>query len=204
MSLNRFELGRRYKLLSLLTIACMLLCSAASAQKAPRSIAEMEDISDVILVGTIAGLRSESRPSRIESGFGNTDWVITLTLAVREVEVGDLSSEEVEVRCIRVRSRKSVFGLVSLTGHRPIPGIGSVARFYLKKDAGAWAVVMPNGIAAVTNDEDGGARRLGDATEVSKLGSPRYTFFLPIELWVGVAVLGILAIPVVRRFRIRN
>ena len=102
--------------------ASLFLCLTATAAKAPRSVEDLAKNSDAIVVGSIEHLRIESAPSRMEPGFGNSDWVIILTLGVENVESGNLVESNIEARCIRVRSRRSLGGLIGLAGHRPIPG----------------------------------------------------------------------------------
>ena len=52
---------------------------------------------------------------------------------------------------------------------------------------------MPNGMTQV--DDDGQSRILEDATEVAKLGSPGFTFILPLEIWIFVVALGVPLFP---------
>jgi hypothetical protein len=78
---------------------------------------------------------------------------------------------------------------MSLSGHHPIPGVGARVRVYLAQENEAWSVVLPNGLTSVENANELGDGKLRDATEVRRLRSRAFTYFLPTEIWICVAVL---------------
>ena len=75
-------------------------------------------------------------------------------------------------------------GYVTPSGHHPIPAIGARVRVYLERGDDSWRVVLPNGITSVGHANDVSAGSLHDAPEVTQLRSRRYTYVLPIELWI--------------------
>ena len=178
-------------LLPLSLFAALLLNSVAFAEKAPLSAEELKRQADAVVVAAIEDIRVESERSRIERGFGNSDWGIYLTLRLKTVEKGNVSEDQVEARCFRIRSRRSLTEYLTPSGHHPIPGTGSLVRAYLEKEDGSWNVVLPNGITSV--DEVNGRPRenLQDAVEVSQLRSRAYTFFFPMELWMLLIFVGL-------------
>jgi hypothetical protein len=170
-----------------LLVASLLLVkvSTLSAAVAPRTIDQLRQ-ADLIVVGVIEKVTVESERSRVEQGFGNYDWGIYLTLNVEKVQKGDYSESEIEVRCFRIKSRRSAAEYLSVFGHDPVPGVGAKVRVYLDRIASDWEVVVPNGITphdADTDEAVWSAGSLGEATEVVGLSGLMYTFLLPLEVW---------------------
>lgn len=175
----------------LATAAC--LATHAIAEKAPRSLSELQT-SDLIVVGTITHIRIESEPSRIERGLGNRDWGIYVTLAVEKVERGHFSDTEIKFRCYRVRYRRSFIEYFSANGHSPIPGTGTTIRAYLDGEPPHWSAVYPNGITAPDANEYTtfwANRNLSSAAELAGLRGRMFTYFLPLELWGLLLVVGV-------------
>lgn len=191
----------------LILLLVMGLCGHAVADIAPRSLAELER-SDAIVVGTIESIRIETERSRIETAFGNYDWGIYLQLRIERVEKGELTDASIEMRCFRVKSRRSATESISFTGHHPIPGIGSRVRVYLVRGANGWEAALPNGITSI-DARDGGAVDestsvpLSDADQVTALKSFPYTYGLPLELW-GIALVVGLPVCLVPLFFLRR
>ena len=177
------------RLLSL--FAVLLLNSSACAEKAPLTVDNLQSQADVVVVATIEHIRVESEPSRFERAFGNSDWGIYLTLKLETVEKGNVSDEQLEARCFRIRSRRSLREYLTPSGHHPIPGTGTRVRAYLENGKSAWNVVLPNGITSVDDVSGWPGGNLLDATEITQLRSRSFTYFLPIELWILVIFVGI-------------
>ena len=164
--------------------AALLLNGLAFADKAPLSLGDLQKQADVIVVATVEHIRVESEPSRFEPAFGNADWGIYLTLRLETVEKGNVSNDQLEARCFRIRHRRSVTEYFTPSGHDPIPATGTRVRAYLEKKDSSWHVVLPNGIVPVDGDAQ-------DAIEVTQLGGRRYTYVLPWELWTLLILVGI-------------
>lgn len=169
-------------------VVVLLLNSLAFAEKAPISVTELQDQADAIVVAIIEQIHTEAEPSRVERGFGNSDWGIYLTLRLETVEKGNVSDEQLEARCFRIKSRRSYFGFISPSGHHPIPETGTRVRVYLKRRNGLWSVVLPNGVTSVENGSGKPGGDLQDATEVTQLRSRRFTYFLPMETWILIGI----------------
>ncbi len=189
-------------------VACLTV--HAKAEKSPLSLNDLKN-SDLIVVGTIKQIGIESEPSRIERAPGNYDWGIYVTLAVENVEKGELTDTEIEFRCFRIKYRRSLSEYLTPSGHRPIPGTGTRIRAYLNGGKPNWFAALPNGITAPDANDDASvwpSGRLTDAAEVGELRSRRFTYFLPVELWgfifVVVVPLTILAIVLMRWFTRRR
>jgi hypothetical protein len=193
-------------LFSLSLFVALLPFSLASAEIAPRPVDELKAQAGAIVVATVAQIRIEPEPSRFERGFGNSDWAIYLTLNVESVEKGDAPGNELEARCFRIRSRRSLTAYLTPSGHHPIPGTGTRVRAYLKNDDGAWNVVLPNGIAAVDDTSDLPGGSLPDAAQVAQLRNRAraFTFLLPLEIWMLLIVVGIPVFVVIRMLRQRR
>ncbi len=176
------EMKTHHFLLSL--FAAVLLNGPAFAEKAPLSLRDLQKQADLIVVATVERIRVESEPSRFEPAFGNADWGIYLTLRLETVEQGNVSHDELEARCFRIRHRRSVTEYLTPSGHDPIPATGTRVRVYLEKMDSTWLVVLPNGIVPVDGDAQ-------DAIEVTQLGGRRYTYVLPLELWTLLIIVGI-------------
>jgi hypothetical protein len=166
----------------------------AFADKAPLSISELQNEADAIVVATIERIRIESEPSRIERGFGNSDWGIYLTLNVMKVEKGNVSDKSMEARCFRIKSRRSTIERMTPSGHHPIPGVGTRVLAYLAQENGSWNVVLPNGITSVENVSEFRDQRFRDATEVQRLRSRAFTYLLPMEIWICVGILFVIGL----------
>ena len=179
-------------LLPLSIFAAALVNSIAFAEKAPLSVDQLTSHADAIVVATIEGIRIESEPSRVERGFGNSDWGIDLTLAVENVEKGEISDQTIVARCFRIRSRRSFMEYLTPSGHHPIPETRTLVRAYLEKEGNTWSVVLPNGITSASDvDDDWPVGNFEDATEVRQLRSLAYTFLLPLEIWMLLIAVGI-------------
>jgi hypothetical protein len=187
-----FKMNPRCFLLLFLSVS---LTTPAFAEKFPLTIAKLRSEADVIVVASVEHIRVESEPSQIERGFGNSDWGIYLTFKVEMVEKGDVLDEQLEARCFRIKSRKSSMEFLTPSGHHPIPGPGTRVRAYLEKENGLWRVVLPNGITSVESSNELPDSNLLDATKVTQLRSPAFTYIFPLEIWVVVVpviILGIL------------
>ena len=160
----------------------------AYAERLPLSVAELQNEADAIVVANIEHIRIELEPSRFERGFGNRDWGIYLTLTVLNSEKGNVFHERLEARCFRAKSRRSVIELLTPSGHHPIPGTGTRVRAYLAQQNGSWSVVLPNGITSVENANEFPEEKIEDASEVTRLRSRVFTYFLPMEIWVAVGI----------------
>jgi hypothetical protein len=136
----------------------------------------------------------------VESGFGNYDWAIDLNLRVQSIEKGQLDrSDSVVVRCFRTKSRKSVWECFSPSGNYPIPNVGAKVRAHLYRRGGLWRVVFPNGLTALPGEQS-----LVDAAAVEALRSRAFTYWLPVELWICIGVIGALLLLIrafIRRLR---
>ncbi|MGI9442804.1 MAG: hypothetical protein ACR2N1_10075 [Rubripirellula sp.] len=176
----------------LAALVILLVQSNLFAQKAPLSPEKLRSAADAIVVGSITNLQSRSEPSRLETGFGNFDWLVTLTVNVSDIEVGDVPANTIDILCIRTGSRKSLTEQVGLTGHSPIPDIGTTARFYLTYTDDAWQVLMPNGIMPVGTTGEVATSDIPEAKQVTEL-SAGFTYVLPIELWGVLAVASVFA-----------
>jgi hypothetical protein len=172
-------------LLSLLVV--LLLNSLAFAEKAPLAIAELQNQADAIVVAVIKHIHIEE-PPLFKRAFGHSDWEIYLTFWLETVEKGNVSDKQLEARCFRIKSRKSLIGFLTPSGHHPIPGTGTRVRAYLEKENGSWNVVLPNGITSVENASGLPDGNLQDAKEVTQLRSPVFTYFLPMEIWIFIGI----------------
>jgi hypothetical protein len=171
-------------------LGCLcLLASTAVAERAPLSAEQLVKESDLVVVGQITNLTVGTERSRIERGFGNYDWAIDLTLKITAVEKGTLaSSNTVVARCFRIKSRKSMTEYLSVGGNYPIPGVGTAVRAHLYQRDGRWRVVFPNGLAPVSD-----RTALTDAAAVGALRGGGYTYLLPLELWVLIVLILVIA-----------
>jgi hypothetical protein len=118
-----------------------------------------------------------------------------------------MGAYQLEARCFRVKSRKSILETLTPSGHHPIPGNGTRVRVYLEKENGSWSVVLPNGITSVEDAGGFPGGNLQDATEVAQLRNRGYTYFLALEHWGCMFVLAtliILAIVLTRWFITRR
>ena len=163
----------------------------------PKSFAQLNE-AETIIVGTVQKIRVAPERSLVERGFGNYDWAIYVQISIEAIEKGNLDAPEIEIRCFRVKSRRSATESLSVTGHRPIPQVGTKVRVYLD---GA-EPILPNGITLTAASDDssvGFDHGVVEAVEVRKLKSRAFTYFLPIEivgllvvgLWIGVGLIGL-------------
>ena len=189
----------------LLTVLLILLTSLAVTQsvnagKAPLSPEGLQRGADLTVVGQVEKLRIETERSRVESGFGNYDWAIYVTIEVDAVEKGTLSEDTIEARCFRIKSRRSAHEYLTPSGNRPIPGVGTDVRAYLCGVPDSWNVVFPNGLASPDPTTE-----LVDASELRQLGTGGFTYLLPAEIWLVLVLVGVPALVVgkllLRRFR---
>ncbi|MEM7231937.1 MAG: hypothetical protein AAF517_07175 [Planctomycetota bacterium] len=174
--------------------------SLAQAAIAPLDTAGLQSRAQTIVIARIETISVRSERSTIETGFGNFDWVVDLTLRVASVEKGDLklTGTTISVRTFRVHSRKSIVEFQSSSGHRPIPARGMESRVYLQKRNGHWCVVLPNGFQPVVD-----GHRLKDAPEVLKLRS-RFTYHLPLSTWMLLFLLSAIALAILQFLRSRR
>lgn len=104
---------------TLLAFGTMLVrADALTAAVPPRDIDQLRQ-AELIVVGVIDKVVVEPERSRVERGFGNYDWGIYLTVGVERVEKGELSQPEIEVRCFRVKSRRSAIDFYRSRGMIP-------------------------------------------------------------------------------------
>jgi hypothetical protein len=165
--------------------ACALAVSA-HAERAPLPPAGLIAESDLILTGQILDHRITTERAHVESGFGNYDWAIDLTLKIQSIEKGEFDpSKTIIIRCFRVKSRKSMAETLTVGGNHPIPDVGSEVRAHLYRRGDLWRVVYPNGLVPVPDHAP-----LADAAAVRALSSHTYTYGLPIEGWIVIAVMG--------------
>ena len=156
----------------------------ARADIAPKSFAALNE-AKTIIVGTIKEIRVEIERSTVEPGFGNRDWAIYVTILIDEVEKGSFESSEIEVRCFRNSSRRSAIENLSMVWHSPIPKVGTKVRVYLE-GLDELRPMLPNGITLSTANDDSSVwpkPGVEEAVEVSGLGTGRYTYFLPLEMY---------------------
>jgi hypothetical protein len=170
-----------------LLVVGLLLARADTVTAAvpPKDIDQLRQ-ADLIVVGVIDKVVVKPERSRVERGFGNYDWGVYVTISTEMVEKGELSQPEIEVRCFRVKSRRSATEYLSVSGHDPIPGVGTKVRVYLNRTGASWSVVIPNGITAHnadTNEEVWPDGSLGQANDLAGLTGLMYTYLLPLELW---------------------
>jgi hypothetical protein len=176
------------RLLPVLSVFVVLLMdSLVFAEKAPLTIAELQNQADAIVVAIIKHIRIDE-PSHFERTFGNSDWGIFLTLRLETVEKGDVSNQQLEARCFRIKSRRSLIEFFAPSGHHPIPGTGTRVRVYLEKENGSWSVVLPNGITSIENASGLPGGNFQDATEVTQLRSYVFTYFLSMEIWIIIGI----------------
>lgn len=179
--------------------ACAL-AATLHAERAPLPPARLVEESDLILTGQILAHKIGTERSHVGSGFGNYDWAIDLTLRIESVEKGKFDqSDTIVVRCFRIKTRKSITETVSVSGNHPIPDVGAGVRAHLYRHGELWRVIFPNGLAPVPDYAP-----LADAAAIRALSSRAYTYWLPVEGWICIAVIGmilLLRLRLMRRFR---
>ena len=171
---------------------CFSPCAVAAV--APKSLEELERLAELIVVGTVTEYRVEVERSKIERAFGNYDWAIYLTIAVDAVEKGELESDRdaIEVRCFRIKSRRSATEFLTNAGHSAIPSPGTRVRIYLEGSGTNWEPLTPNGVTSdVTSDDESFWWKQGfdDSVEMIQVAPPRYTYLLSLEMWMGLPII---------------
>jgi hypothetical protein len=182
----------------------LVLCpEKLPAAEAPKSPERLRGEASHIVTGELTRTEIRSRYSEIEAG--SFDYAILCSIAVESVEkgVGIKPGEQLVASCFRPKTRLGFLQQISLQGHWPVPAPGQQVRAYLVRGRGTYSVVHPNGFA--TTDTG----RLIAANEIAQLGrgSPVFTFLLPLELWVLIAVVVVPAavvVAVVPRPRLRK
>ena len=176
------------------------LAATLRAERAPLRPATLAQESDLVLTGQILAHEIGTERSHVETGFGNYDWAIDLTLRIKSIEKGNFDqSDTIVVRCFRVKTRKSITETFSVSGNHPIPAVGAEVRAHLYRRGELWRVVFPNGLAPVPDHAP-----LADAAAIRALSSRAYTWWLPVEGWICIAILGtalLLIRRLIRRFR---
>jgi hypothetical protein len=153
--------GRGYVVL--LAVFCCLTPSL-QAERLPLNPAQLLEEAELVVVGRIVDLQIKTERSHVETGFGNSDWAIDLTLQITNVEKGRFEGDTIVARCFRIKSRKSVWELMTPSGNRPIPAPGTMVRVHLYQRDHRWRVVYPNGLV-----DPQGATALPDAEAVPSL-----------------------------------
>jgi hypothetical protein len=187
-------------LIATLLVLCPEKLPAAEAPKSPE---RLRGEATHIVTGEVTRIEIRSEYSEIEAG--SFDYVILCSIAVESVQKGEgiKTGEELVARCFRPKTRLGLLQQDSLQGHWPVPAPGQQVRAYLVRGRGTFSVVHPNGFAPT----DSG--RLIEADELAQLGrwSPVFTFLLPLELWVLIAMVVVPAavvVVVVPRPRLRK
>jgi hypothetical protein len=174
---------------------CLLAVPTVRAEKAPLTSEELEQEAELIVVGSIESLNIDVERSRYDPGLGNEDWAIDARIKVAWVEKGTWTSDHIDARCFRAKSRASLQGFVSPSGHRPIPDRGTQVRAYLRESGAGWEVVLPNGFSSPHPDFD-----LSDAKQID-LADVEHPYLLPIETWWLVVFLSVVIVLVVMIMR---
>jgi hypothetical protein len=123
-----------------------LLATTLLAERAPRSPAQLLEEAELVVVGRIADLQIRTERSHIETGFGNYDWAIDVTLQITNVEKKRFEGNTIVARCFRIKSRKSVVEYMTPSGNHPIAAPGAMVRAHLYQRDHRWRVVYPNGL----------------------------------------------------------
>ena len=180
----------------LLAVFCFLATSL-QAERFPRSPAQLLEEAQLVVVGRTADLQIKTERSHVETGFGNYDWAIDLTLQITNVEKGRFEGNTIVARCFRIKSRKSVVEYMTPSGNNPIAAPGAMVRAHLYQRDHRWRVVYPNGLV-----DPRGATELPDADPVRQLEGGGYTYGLPLELWGALGAL--IAVPLLLGWVIRR
>lgn len=165
------------------------------AAVAPMNLEGLEGSAELIVVGTVTQERIEVERSRTEPAFGNYDWAIYLTITVDAVEKGELESgqDTIEVRCFRIKSRRSYVEFLTDAGHSAIPSLGTRVRVYLRGSGANWEPLTPNGITSdITSDDDDSFwtnQGFADSVEMIQVAPPRFTYLLPLAMWIGLLII---------------
>ena len=169
----------------------------ASAEIFPLPAERLHGEADAIVIATVQSIRIQSEPATFDRAFGNSDWGIYLTLKVESVERGTVAGHTLEARCFRTRMRRFLGEYATPSGHHPIPEAGTRVKAFLKQNSSGWSVVLPNGLEPI-----GGTG--SDAETVSSLSSRRFTYLLPLEVWLVLLVLSLPVIFCLRLFKQRR
>jgi hypothetical protein len=173
------------------------LAATLHAERAPLTPAQLVQESDLVVVGQIVALRVGTERSHVESGFGNYDWAIDLTLKIQRIEKGQLDrADTILVRCYRIKSRKSAWEFVSVSGNHPIPDVRAQVRAHLYRQGESWRVVFPNGLGPVSEQV-----ALADAAAIRALSNRAFTYWLPAELWICIVVFAMFLLPILTFIR---
>ncbi len=168
------------------------------AERAPRSLAQLTEEADAIVVGDIVGLEVKNERLLIERGGGNYDWAVYSKIRVRDVEKGDVTAgSDLLARSFVIKSRKSRNEYLTPSGNHPIPDVGAQVRVFLYDQDSSWHVIFPNGYQPATDNAS-----LQDAEWVIALKRGGYTYLLPIELWLILSLFAIVATALVRVVRV--
>ena len=150
----------RLKMAAMVGIVC-LLATTLFAERAPRSLAQLLEEAEFVVVGPIVDLQVQTERSHVETGFGNYDWAIDVTLQITNVEKGRFEGSSIVARCFRIKSRKSAVEYMTPSGNHPIPAPGTMVRAHLYQRDQRWRVVYPNGLV-----DPQGTTELPDAAAV--------------------------------------
>lgn len=189
-------------------IAVLAATTDLRASLGPKSSTTLRAEAELIVVAEVLEIEVRSERSRVQTGFGNYDWRVYVTLQVHEVEKGHtaVAGDKLIVECLVIKSRKRQTGYIDWESHDPIPETGQLVRAYLWRYDESYMVIDPNGFAPVDN------RPLVSSAAVSTLYPARrvYTYLLPLEAWITSAVLvalvvsGICLVANIRRFIARR
>jgi hypothetical protein len=173
----RFASIRPLRSLCFVVVALAVTTLPVQAAKAPMSMQQLQSEADLIVEGEVTDLRVQPGPSRYESGFGNSDWLIDVTIDVDQISKGAHSDSQITARCFRIRSRRSSIEFLTPGGNDRIPEVGTAVRVYLERAEDRWHVLHPNGFESLS------PQPLVEAPVIAALGSGYYTFGLPLEGW---------------------
>lgn len=162
-----------------------LLATTLHAERAPRGPDDLMAEAELVVVGKIVEQKITSGGSKRGPGLGNYDWMIDLTLQVTKVEKGSLEGNSIVARGFIAKSRAGLVGYIGENGHHPLPGPGTMVRAHLLRRDRHWEILYPNGMTS----PDGVEANLTETEAVRQLGDERFTFLLPIELWILFALI---------------
>ncbi len=189
--------GIRVDIQPVIITVLWLFATTLFAERAPRSPAQLLAEAELVVVGEIVELQVKTERSHIETGFGNDDWAIDLTLKVEKIEKGQFENNSIVARCFRIKSRKSAMEYMTPSGNHPIPSVETPVRAHLYQRDNRWRVVFPNGLTSLQPGVE-----LADAKAVSQLAGGGYTFALPLEIWGAMGA--IVVVPLILGWVIRR
>jgi len=190
-------LGIHVEIHPVIVTALWMFATTLFAERAPRSPAQLLEEAEFVFVGRIVDLQVQTERSHVETGFGNYDWAIDVTLQITNVEKGRFEGTSIVALCFRIKSRKSVVEYMTPSGNHPIPAPGTMVRAHLYQRDHRWRVVYPNGLV-----DPQGVTELPDAETVRRLEGGGYTYGLPLELWGAMGM--IVAVPLLLGWVIRR